>query len=101
MFTSTTVRSPEMPEPRQLSFGKFENQALRPEAQSDPSVILLGEDVAGAAGRAEQGLVDGWGGIYGTGKGLIQEFGPRRVIDTPICEQSFLGAAAGGALAEL
>jgi pyruvate/2-oxoglutarate/acetoin dehydrogenase E1 component len=93
-------RSTSMAE-RFLSFGRAENEALRQEMARDPSVIVLGEDVAGAAGRAEQGLVDAWGGIYGTTKSLIQEFGPHRVIDTPICEGSFLGAAVGAALTGL
>jgi len=86
---------------RILSFGRAENEALRQEMARDPSVILMGEDVAGGAGRAAQGIVDAWGGIYGTTKSLIQEFGPRRVIDTPICEGSFLGAAVGAAMTGL
>lgn len=86
---------------RILSFGRAENEALRQEMARDPSVILMGEDVAGGAGRAQQGFVDAWGGIYGTTRGLTQEFGPLRVIDTPICEGSFLGAAVGAALTGL
>ena len=43
----------------------------------DESVIVLGEDVAGAAGRAHLGLVDAWGGPLRATRGLIAEFGER------------------------
>src|SRR5690349_21404394 len=69
--------------------------------ERDPLVILLGEDVAGGAGRADQGFVDAWGGPMGATKGLIQQFGPERIIDTPICEMSFIGAAVGAAITGL
>ena len=71
------------------------NDALRQEMARDPSVIVLGEDVAGAPGRADDGFVDAWGGPFGITRGLIQEFGPGRVRDTPISEAGFLGLAAG------
>jgi len=71
------------------------NDALRQEMTRDPSVIVLGEDVAGAAGRADEGFIDAWGGPFGITRGLIQEFGPERVRDTPISEAGFLGLAAG------
>ena len=71
------------------------NDALRQEMTRDASVIVLGEDVAGAPGRAGQGFVDAWGGPFGITRGLIQEFGPERVRDTPISEAGFLGLAAG------
>ena len=51
------------------------NDALRQEMARDPSVIVLGEDVAGAPGRADDGFVDAWGGPFGITRGLIQEFG--------------------------
>ena len=41
----------------------------------DPSVIVMGEDVAGAAGRAHLGLMDAWGGPMRATRGLIGEFG--------------------------
>jgi pyruvate/2-oxoglutarate/acetoin dehydrogenase E1 component len=71
------------------------NDALRQEMTRDPSVIVLGEDVAGAPGRAGDGFVDAWGGPFGITRGLIQEFGAERVRDTPISEAGFLGLAAG------
>jgi pyruvate dehydrogenase E1 component beta subunit len=66
--------------------------------ERDARVFIMGEDVAGGAGRAAQGIVDAWGGPMGATKGLIQQFGPERVIDTPICEMSFIGAAVGAAV---
>lgn len=86
---------------RELSFGQAINEALRHEMRRDPSVIVMGEDVAGAAGRAHLGLVDAWGGPMRATRGLIQEFGPERVIDTPIAEMGFVGAAVGAAMTGL
>jgi acetoin:2,6-dichlorophenolindophenol oxidoreductase subunit beta len=71
------------------------NDALRLEMRRDARVVVLGEDVAGAAGREHEGLVDAWGGPYGITRGLIQEFGAERVRDTPISEAAFIGAAIG------
>ncbi|HLH69966.1 MAG TPA: alpha-ketoacid dehydrogenase subunit beta [Candidatus Dormibacteraeota bacterium] len=86
---------------RELLFSRAENEALRQEMERDPTVILMGEDVAGGAGRADQGFIDAWGGPMGATKGLIQRFGPGRVIDTPICEMGFIGAAVGAAVTGL
>jgi acetoin:2,6-dichlorophenolindophenol oxidoreductase subunit beta len=86
---------------RELQFSRAENEALRQEMERDPAVILLGEDVAGGAGRAAQGIVDAWGGPMDATKGLIQQFGPERVIDTPIAEMGFVGAAVGAAMTGL
>jgi pyruvate/2-oxoglutarate/acetoin dehydrogenase E1 component len=86
---------------RELNFGQAINEALRQEMRSDPSVILMGEDVAGAAGRAHLGLMDAWGGPLRATRGLIQEFGAERVLDTPISEMGFVGAAVGAAMTGL
>lgn len=60
--------------------------ALADEMRSDPSVVVLGEDVAAA------------GGPFKTSEGLLAEFGPDRVKDTPISEMAFTGAAVGAAV---
>ncbi len=83
---------------RELTFGQAINEALRQEMRRDPLVMVMGEDVAGAAGRAHLGLVDAWGGPMRATRGLIQEFGPQRVLDTPIAEMGFVGAAVGAAM---
>jgi len=61
-------------------------QALREALQRDPRVFLMGEDV----GR--------YGGTYAVSKGLLDEFGPERIRDTPLSELAFVGAGIGAAL---
>ncbi|QEO17027.1 alpha-ketoacid dehydrogenase subunit beta [Acetobacter vaccinii] len=78
------------------SFRQAINEALRQEMRRDPRVILMGEDVAGGQGGSS-GTTDAWGGVLGVTKGLYTEFGPDRVLDTPISEASYIGAAAGAA----
>jgi len=82
---------------RQLLYGQAINEALRQEMQRDPRVLVMGEDVAGGATRDEQGLGDSWGGPFGLTRGLVKEFGRDRVLDTPISEMGFIGAAVGAA----
>lgn len=60
-------------------------EALGDELESDPSVFLMGEDIADA------------GGAFKATEGLLQRFGPKRVLDTPISEMAFLGAGVGAA----
>lgn len=86
---------------RELTFSQAINDALRLEMRRDPTVIVLGEDVAGAAGRAHLGLSDAWGGPLRATRGLIGEFGPGRILDTPISEMAFVGAAIGAAMTGL
>jgi 2-oxoisovalerate dehydrogenase E1 component beta subunit len=62
------------------------NDALRLEMRRDPRVVVLGEDV----GK--------FGGVFRATAGLYEEFGPDRVIDTPLAEGGIIGAAAGMAL---
>jgi pyruvate dehydrogenase E1 component beta subunit len=80
------------------SFREAINEALRQEMAADPRVFLIGEDIAGGMGGAE-GAEGSSGGMLGVTKGLYQEFGGDRVIDTPISESAIMGAAAGAALA--
>jgi pyruvate dehydrogenase E1 component beta subunit len=77
------------------SFREAINEALRLEMRRDPRVILMGEDVAGGVGAG--GEQDAWGGPLGVTKGLMPEFGRERVLDTPISESAFIGAAIGAA----
>src|SRR5437764_10803816 len=86
---------------RELSFGQAINEAIRQEMRRDPTVVVMGEDVAGAAGRAHLGFVDAWGGPTRTTRGLVTEFGTERVLDTPISEMGFSGAAVGAAMTGL
>lgn len=75
------------------------NEALRTEMRRNPDIIILGEDVAGGhGGSGDVGVV---GSVFGVLGGLYKEFGPTRVIDTPISESAIIGAAAGAALTGL
>ena len=84
---------------RVLSFREAVNEAIRLEMRRDPKVILMGEDIAGGAKVAhlEAAGEDAWGGPLGVTKGLVKEFGRNRVLDTPISESGFIGAAMGAA----
>lgn len=70
----------------QMTYREAVRAALREALQSDPRVFLLGEDV----GR--------YGGAFACSRGLLEEFGPDRVRDTPLSESAFVGAGVGAAL---
>jgi acetoin:2,6-dichlorophenolindophenol oxidoreductase subunit beta len=72
-------------------------EALQIAMREDPTVVLLGEDIAGGAMVDHLVNDDAWGGPMGVTKGLVQEFGRNRVLDTPITEAGFIGAAVGAA----
>ncbi len=80
---------------RQLSFIQAVNEALRQEMERDESVFIMGEDIAGGAGRDDK--EDAWGGPMRLTKGLIGQFGAARIRDTPISEAGFMGAGVGAA----
>jgi pyruvate dehydrogenase E1 component beta subunit len=73
----------------QLTYREAVAAAMAQEMRRDPTVVFLGEDVAAA------------GGVFKTTVGLLDEFGPKRVKDTPISEQAILGAAMGAAMTGL
>ena len=77
---------PEVPGTVELSYREAINAALLDEMADDPAVLLMGEDVGSD------------GGVFKTNTGLLERFGPRRVINTPICENGFTGVALGMSL---
>ena len=81
---------------RSITYREAINEALAQEMERDDSVIVMGEDNAGGAGSP--GEMDAWGGVLGVTKGLYHRF-PGRVLDTPISESAFIGAAIGAATA--
>ncbi len=83
--------------PRNLSFSQAIHEALTIAMTSDENVVLMGEDVAGGAQVDHLQDEDAWGGVLGVTKGLVQRFGRERVLDTPITEAGFIGAAVGAA----
>lgn len=71
-----------------INYAQAAALAVQREMEADPCVVVMGEDV-------------GRGGIFGQYKGLQQQFGPDRVIDTPISEAAIMGSGVGMALAGL
>lgn len=71
---------------RKITFSEATLEAMAEEMRHDPAVFVMGEDIARQ------------GGIFGQFKGLPQEFGLERVIDTPISETAIVGAGLGSAL---
>lgn len=70
----------------ELSYRDAVAYGIAQEMRRDPALVMLGEDIAAA------------GGVFKTTVGLLDEFGPQRVRDTPISEQAILGAAMGAAM---
>src|ERR687886_36943 len=83
---------------RTITYREAINEALAQEMERDERVIVMGEDNAG--GEGSPGEMDAWGGVLGVTKGLHAKF-PDRILDTPISESAFIGAAAGAAAAGL
>lgn len=79
---------------RKITYQQAITEALEQEMTRDPLVVVMGEDNAGGAGAP--GDDDAWGGVLGVTKGLFHKF-PGRVLDTPISESGFIGAAVGAA----
>ena len=82
---------------REIMYREAINEALRQEMERDETVIIMGEEIAGGAGREHLGIVDAWGGPFRTTVGLIQQFGIERVLDTPLSDAAFVGTAIGAA----
>jgi len=75
-----------MSELRELTMAEALNEALHQEMEADPGVFVIGEDIATM------------GGLFQVTAGLLERFGPRRVIDAPISEAAQAGAGVGAAL---
>ncbi|PYK78021.1 MAG: alpha-ketoacid dehydrogenase subunit beta [Verrucomicrobia bacterium] len=74
---------------RQITYRQALNEALAEELERDPSVFLMGEEVAE------------YNGAYKVSQGLLERFGPKRIIDTPISENGFAGLGVGAAMVGL
>jgi len=77
------------PATREMYYAEALGDALRLEMRRDPNVLVFGEDIAQH------------GGAFGVTKGLLDEFGPKRIRNTPISEIGIVGAAVGAALTGL
>ncbi|MGZ5269644.1 MAG: alpha-ketoacid dehydrogenase subunit beta [Ramlibacter sp.] len=74
---------------QRITYREACRQAIRSALQDDPATFLMGEDV----GK--------YGGCYAVSKGLLEEFGPQRIVDTPLAENGFVGAGIGAAIGGL
>ena len=70
-----------------ITYREAMRQAIREALLADDRVFLMGEDVGA------------YGGCFGVSKGLLAEFGPERIRDTPLSESAFVGAGIGAAIA--
>lgn len=73
-------------EKRIINFSQAIREAIAEEIKRDENVFLMGEDVGN------------WGNLYGVTRGLLEEFGPDRIMDTPISEAGFTGCGIGSAI---
>ncbi len=73
----------------EMTYREALRQALHDAMTEDCDIIVLGEDVGG------------YGGAYGVTRGLLEQFGPDRIMDTPISEPGFVGVAVGAAMSGL
>lgn len=78
-----------MSEALRITYREACRQAIRQALRDEPRAFVMGEDVAR------------YGGCYAVTKGLLEEFGPERIVDTPLAENGFVGAGIGAALAGL
>ncbi|WP_119353245.1 alpha-ketoacid dehydrogenase subunit beta [Azohydromonas sediminis] len=78
-----------MTAPLRMTYREACKQAIRDALHADPRTFVMGEDV----GK--------YGGCYAVTKGLLEEFGPERIVDTPLAENGFTGLAIGAAIAGL
>ena len=76
-------------EMREITYRQALNEALAEELERDPNVFLMGEEVAE------------YNGAYKASQGLLERFGPKRIIDTPISENGFAGLGVGAAMVGL
>ncbi len=83
---SATRTSPPGATVREITYAEAIAEALRTEMRLDPRVFVMGEDVGS------------FGGLFAGTKGLLEEFGPERVRDTPISEAALIGAGVGAAI---
>jgi pyruvate dehydrogenase E1 component beta subunit len=84
--TDTTTAAAGAQAGRKLTTARALAEGIAQEMERDPSVVVLGEDIGA------------YGGIFGSTGGLLDQFGPQRVLDTPISETAFIGLGIGAAV---
>ena len=73
----------------EITYAQAINDAISEEMRANPDVFMMGEDIGEYCGA------------FGVSRGMLEEFGPERIMDTPIAEQGFVGAAVGAAMVGL
>tara|TARA_B100000945_G_scaffold92844_2_gene72455 strand:- start:6063 stop:7115 length:1053 start_codon:yes stop_codon:yes gene_type:complete len=86
---------------KELRYRDAFNETLRKELEFDENVFIIGEDISGGFDKDTKKPLDAWGGPFAATKGLVQDFGVERIMDAPISEAGFVGAAIGAALTGL
>lgn len=86
---------------RIISYLEAVREGMTQEMKKDENIIFMGQDLSGGAGREEEGMTDTWGGSFGVSRGMSSELGTNRVIDCPLSEAGYIGAAATAAVAGL
>ena len=89
MSMQTEARPAQTAQTVEMTYREAVAAALIDEMSADPTVILMGEDVGAS------------GGVFKTNEGVVERFGESRVLNTPICENGFLGVALGMAVTGL
>ena len=84
--TDTTATAAGAPAARRLTTARALAEGIGQEMERDDNVVVLGEDIGA------------YGGIFGSTGGLLEKFGPERVLDTPISETAFIGLGIGAAV---
>jgi pyruvate/2-oxoglutarate/acetoin dehydrogenase E1 component len=84
--TDSAAKTASAPAGRRLTTARAIAEGIGQEMRRDPGVFVLGEDIGA------------YGGIFGATGGLLEEFGPERVLDTPISETAFIGLGIGAAV---
>jgi pyruvate dehydrogenase E1 component beta subunit len=84
--TDSAARAAGAPAGRRLTTARAIAEGIGQEMERDPGVVVLGEDIGA------------YGGIFGATTGLLGQFGPERVLDTPISETAFIGLGIGAAV---
>ena len=84
--TDSAATTASAPAGRRLTTARAIAEGIGQEMRRDPGVFVLGEDIGA------------YGGIFGATGGLLEEFGPERVLDTPISETAFIGLGIGAAV---
>ena len=90
-----------MSDERIISYSEAIREAIMQEMERDENVVFLGQDISGGGHREKENMTDTWGGSFGVSRGISTRFGIERVIDCPLSEAGYIGAAVSASTAGL